>query len=355
MINGCIRKIGLALLAVIVLACTPIERGIGQGLNAHKRALPAEGALQPLIVAFIGDQGLTKNARAVLRMIKAEGADLVLHLGDLDYGDDPSAWDAMITKVLGADFPVFVAAGNHDDRWYGPEGYQDKLEERLSRIPDATCSGDLGVQSACTFRGLFFILSSIGTIPGVPDHPKHVVYLRDQLARSDAIWRICAWHKNQTLMQVGGKEDEVGWQPYEVCREGGAIVATAHEHSYSRTHLLDDFKTQSVASTSDTLVIDEGESFVFVSGLGGHSIRDQERDGPWWASIYTSDQGARFGALFCEFFATGEPERARCYFKDIDGNVPDRFELISAVNAPDPRRKPPSGDAAETSSLRRAR
>ena len=78
-------------------------------------------------------------------------------------------------------------------------------------------------------------------------------------------------------------------------------------------------------------MIDEGESFVFVSGLGGHSIRDQERDGPWWASIYTSDQGANFGALFCEFFAHGVPDRATCYFKDIDGNVPDRFELISAV------------------------
>ena len=117
-------------------------------------------------------------------MIKAEGADLVLLLGDLDYENDPSAWDAMITEVLGADFPVFVAAGNHDDRWYGPEGYQDKLEERLSRIPDATCSGDLGVQSACTFRGLFFILSGVGTIPEVPDHPKHVVYLRDQLAQA---------------------------------------------------------------------------------------------------------------------------------------------------------------------------
>jgi hypothetical protein len=94
---------------------------------------------------------------------------------------------------------------------------------------------------------------------------------------------------------------------------------------------MDDFKTQSVASTSNTLVIDEGQSFVFVSGLGGQSIRDQERDGPWWARVYTKDQDANFGALFCEFFADGEPERARCYFKDIDGNVPDRFELISAV------------------------
>jgi Calcineurin-like phosphoesterase len=327
MIKGYVRKTGLAVLGAALVACAPIAPGTGQDPNA----LLAAGALQPVTVAFIGDQGLTKEARAVLQMIKAENADLVLHLGDLDYEDDPIAWDAMITEVLGIDFPVFVTVGNHDDPWYGAGGYQERLEERLSRIPDATCSGDLGVQSACTFRGLFFILSGIGTIPEVPDHPEHVAYLRDQLAGSDAIWSICAWHKNQRAMQVGSKEDEVGWQPYEVCREGGAIVATAHEHSYSRTHLLDDFAVQSVASTSDTLVVDDGESFVFVSGLGGHSIRDQERDGPWWAAIYTKDQGANFGALFCEFFADGVPDRATCYFKDIDGNVPDRFELITAV------------------------
>jgi Calcineurin-like phosphoesterase len=327
MIKDYVRKAGLAVLGAALVACAPIAPGTGQDPNA----LLAAGALQPVTVAFIGDQGLTKEARAVLQMIKAEDADLVLHLGDLDYEDDPIAWDAMITAVLGTDFPIFVAVGNHDDRWYGPRGYQDRLKERLSRSPDATCSGDLGVQSVCTFRGLFFILSGIGTIPEGPNHPEHVNYLRDQLARSDAIWSICAWHKNQSAMQVGSKEDEVGWQPYEVCREGGAIVATAHEHSYSRTHLLDDFEAQSVASDSDSLVIDEGASFAFVSGLGGHSIRDQEQGGPWWASIYTSEQGANFGALFCEFFADGEPDRATCYFKDIEGNVPDRFELISAV------------------------
>jgi predicted phosphodiesterase len=331
--RGDVRQARIAVLAAIVFACTPIENSAGQNPDAaDRRALPAAGALPSLTVAFIGDQGLTREARAVLRLIEAEGADLVLHLGDLDYEDDPEAWDAMISEELGGDFPLFVAVGNHDTkRWYGPGGYQDRQEARLARIADADCRGKLGVRSACTFRGLFFILSGVGTVPEAPDHPEHVEYLRAQLAQTDAIWRICAWHQNQKLMQVGGKDDDVGWQPYEVCREGGAIVATAHEHSYSRTHLMADFDTQSVASTSDILVIDEGETFAFVTGLGGHSIRDQERDGPWWASIYTEDQDANFGALFCEFFADGEPERARCYFKDIDGNVPDRFELISAV------------------------
>jgi len=140
-------------------------------------------------------------------------------------------------------------------------------------------------------------------------------------------------------MQLGDKDNSVGWQAYEACRKGGAIVATAHEHSYSRTHLMDDFKTQSVVSRSNILVIEKGKSFAFVSGLGGKSVRDQERDGYWWAARYTEDQGANYGALFCTFTA----DRATCHFRDISGRVPDRFEIINAVTRPHQIRDLPGG------------
>ncbi len=92
------------------------------------------------------------------------------------------------------------------------------------------------------------------------------------------------------------------------------------------------FETQSVASTSNTLVIEKGKSFAFVSGLGGKSIRkNQKRGGDWWASIYTSNQDADFGALFCTFNVNGDPTRADCNFHDIRGRVPDRFKLFNAV------------------------
>ena len=292
----------------------------------------AEPPAQPLTVAFIGDQGMSGKARAVLRMIKEQGADMVLHQGDLAYSTDTDRWDAMITDILGPDFPYFASIGNHDTvTWYGPRGYQVKLRARLDRIAGATCSGDLGVKSACTYRGLFFILSGIGTEPDRPDDPDHVAYIKEQLAASTATWRICTWHKNQNAMQLGAKSDEVGWQAYEACREDGAIVATAHEHSYSRTYLLDNFTTMSVASDASVLKLEKGKTFAFVSGLGGLSIRPQKRDGDWWAERFTKDQGADYGALFCTFNANGDAKRAQCYFRDIRGRVVDQFEIIGAV------------------------
>ena len=179
-------------------------------------------------VAFIADQGLTSGSTAVLEMIRDEGAHMVLHQGDFDYLDDPDAWDQQINDTLGPDFPYFASIGNHDVAAW--PGYQQKLQERLDRVDGASCEGDLGVNSACTYQGLFFILSGAGTLGS-----DHGSFIKDTLASDDSIWRICSWHKNQRLMQVGGKLDEVGWKPYEECRKGRAIIATGHEHSYERT------------------------------------------------------------------------------------------------------------------------
>jgi hypothetical protein len=255
-------------------------------------------------IAFIGDQGFGPDARAVLELIREEGADAVIHSGDFDYHDDPRAWEDQINSVLGEDFPYFASIGNHDlVSFFGPGGYQERLEARLERL-GIDWDGELGVRSSLHYQGIFIVLTAPGIF--VPDDlcelfdlcHEYDHYIRDQLASSNSIWKISSWHKNMHLMQVGTKPDETGWGVYEQSRRGGAIVATAHEHSYSRTHLLESFDEQTIASTSGSLVLsgddpatreDEARGFGFVSGLGGRSVRNQDRGGAWWASIYTSD------------------------------------------------------------------
>jgi predicted phosphodiesterase len=297
----------------------------GVGSNPGPRtSVQGVAGLPPenLKVAFIGDQGLGTNPTAVLQMIEDEGADLVIHMGDFDYVDDPDAWDQQINDVLGQNYPYFITIGNHDvSEW---SGYQQKFQERLARIPDAQCSGDLGVKSSCVFQGLFIVLSGAGTLDS-----GHTEYIQQQLAQDGHLWKVCAWHKNQNKMQVGSKTDEVGWGPYEACRQAGAMVATGHEHSYSRTFLMSSFENQTIATQSSTLDLFEGLSFAFVSGLGGKSIRNQDENWPWMAAVYTSDQNANYGALFCTFYDQGQPNHASCVFKDIDGATPDQFQIFN--------------------------
>ncbi len=301
-------------------------------------------------IAFIGDQGLGANSVAVLELIRTEGANAVVHSGDYDYADAPLAWENQINGVLGADFPYFASIGNHDTgRFDGPGGYQEFLQARMIRL-GLSWNGDLGVKSSHVYAGILFVLTGPGTRGS-----GHAAYIRDTLAGSSAPWRISSWHRNMRLMQVGGKSDDTGWEVYEESRRGGAIIATAHEHSYSRTHLLSSMMNQVVVSLSDTLRLscdlsatltsDEGASFAFVSGLGGQSIRDQEIGGPWWASVYTSTQGATYGALFGEFRYGGDERLAHFYFKAIDGTFADDFWVHSEIQLATASTGPAGGDA----------
>ncbi len=327
-------------------ALAPVLAGLAApGLvhSARGQQFPPEN----FMVAFIGDQGAGVEARAVLEMIAAEGADAVVHAGGFDYENDPAAWDGRITEVLGADFPWFAAVGDEDDRlFHGAGGYQSYLQARMARL-GIPWEGDLGVRSTHHFQGIFFVLTAPGVFGDGDD--EYAPYIAERLAADHSAWRISSWHLLMNQMQVGVSPDQTGWGVYEESRRGGAIIATAQEHSYARTHPLRNCTLQIVDKARDAFEIwqdhpktpgDEGVTFVFHGGLGGAPIGAQERCLPTsppygcngeWASIYTSDQGANHGALFAVFNTNGDPCRAQFYFKDINGGVPDEFLVRSRV------------------------
>jgi len=329
------RRGRLALVAIAGLALLGVPRSPAAQLQT-----------QEVRIAFIGDQGGGAEARAVLELIRDEGADAVIHSGDFDYNDDPAGWDGLISDVLGEDMPYFASAGNHDDEsFYGPGGYQEFLEDRLNRI-GISWSGDLGVRSNLSYRGIFLVLTTPDIFANDDGDTVHAPFIRAALAGTDANWRISSFHKNMRPLQTGDKSNETGWGVYEESRRGGAIIATGHEHAYSRTHLLSEVSSQTCAipdctvPPDNTLRLamddpdtpeDEGRSFAFVSGLGGQSVRRQRRGGDWWASIYTSTQGASSGALFGVFNYQGDPNLAYFYMKDVAGQVPDEFFVSSPI------------------------
>jgi hypothetical protein len=89
--------------------------------------------------------------------------------------------------------------------WYGPGGYQEKLQQRLALIPDATCTGDLGVNSSCTYQGLFFILSGVGTIGS-----GHEANIRSALEADASDWRICSFVAQEPEGDAGGRQEQLG-------------------------------------------------------------------------------------------------------------------------------------------------
>jgi hypothetical protein len=313
------------------------------------------GATAPdTLVAFIGDQGNNGNSDAVLNLIKSEGAAATVHNGDFDYADNPTAWDDRITTVLGANYPYFALVGNHDAAaWGGANGYGAKIAARHSRVSEMACTGDLGVKATCNFRGLYMVQSCVGTseLTGHGDCSKdsseQVGFISDALANDSSIWSVCLWHKNQNDMQIGTKGDEVGWNAYRACMNGGAIVSTGHEHSYARTLALTDLGNRAAGHGATgahaSVNLGFGQTFVFVSGLAGVGIRAYSATGhdddTWWSSYYASNRWmmngvlqsgtARYGALFIRFNVGGDPRRADAYFKDVQGRIADQFTITA--------------------------
>ena len=299
-------------------------------------------------IAFIGNQGHGGNCEAVLDLISSEHADAVVHSGGFDGTGNPETWDQLISEKLGSCFPYFAVVG--DEEWnsfYGGSGYQEKLMDRMNCL-GIPWQGDLGVKSSHMYQGIFFVFTS-------PDifgdgEKEYAPFIRDQLEQDQSIWRISSWHLLMRKMQIGSQFDQTGWGVYEESRQGGAIIATAQANSYGRTHPLSNLVTQEIASQEDMFEIsrddlttneDEGVTFVFHNGLGGDSISSQNRCLPTappfgcqgeWASIYSEDQNANYGALFGQFHYEGDPCLARFYFKDIDGNIVDEFFVESTLD-----------------------
>lgn len=274
-------------------------------------------------VAFIGDQGLGTTSRAVLELIRDEHTDLLLHQGDFDYENNPEAWYKETTNILGEGFPLLGTLGNHDVE-ESKNLYDTTLQRLVNEAPDLACWGKIGSKVNCHYENLNIVSVAPGVIPD-----DYGPYIQDAFTTNSNTWNICVWHKNQHAMQVGDKKDETGWDVYKNCKKAGAMIVTAHEHSYSRTYLLDALTPLlHIATTSSTMKLEPGKSFVVVSGMGGESIRPQTTNASWWATVYSATQNADPGALFCVFNYKGDTHRAECYFKDINYVVADKFTIL---------------------------
>lgn len=305
--------------------------GVGGAGTGGGAGIPPDK--QNLRVAFFGDTSSGTNFKNVLGLAMTDKADFVLGGGDYDYSYNPSAWLTAMNSVVGADYPIFGAVGNHDYTTWEP--YATEYKSRMQKAGITPDDADF------TDEKFSFVYHGI-KIVFVGQNGKNTEfadYIKAQFATDDHIWRLCVWHKNQQAMQVGGKGNEMGWGVYENCREAGAIILTAHEHSYHRTRTLTDMTNQVVDSTcSDPkkVCVGPGRTFALVSGLGGNSVRDQERCLPStfpygckqeWAYIYTSTQNATYGTVFLDFYVNGDPKKAKAYFKNVQNQIVDEFDI----------------------------
>lgn len=298
--------------------------------SAPQGGIPTEPNLK---IAFTGDTGMDEDYQTVLNLVKAEGAHALVIPGDLAYSTVPAEirmWESAIGNTLGANYPYLISIGNHETESMWMNDYVPNFSQRLA-ANGMQVTGNLNTSNfAVTYKGVRFVFT---------DSEDHTI-AQQQLANDNHIWKVCGWHKLMTAMQVGDKGDQSTWQMYETCRQYGAIIATAHEHSYVRTKTLSSMQNQTVDPAwpdPKNLRVTRGSTFAFVSAAGGKSVRSQSRcltateaGCGIWAAVRTSTQGANFGVFFITFNVDGNPRKATAYYKEIDGRVTDGDITITA-------------------------
>jgi hypothetical protein len=310
--------------------------------------IPTEANLR---VAFIGDSADGSNFASVINLIKQEGTDIIMHQGDFAYAseDMTSAWSS---TAYNAGIPYLGSDGNHDNWSTYVSFFAKQIQQyNLNLVTGSVSSGNYAVEH----KGLYMVYNKEGG---------DASFSQQALANDNHIWKICSWHLNRHDFQAGGKGDDVSLKTYQNCINGGALVATAHEHSYSRTYSLSDLSCSHHGAFGRPEIMQiakgsPGKSFIFVSGLAGKSSRDyharEHDDDSWWATIYTSNRYCKntctesdfsgqnksqdissynydWGVLFIDFYVDGDPYKARGYFKNIRGEVIDEFTIL--VEAP---------------------
>ena len=234
----------------IILVSIPVIIGILAFLFIPNQVENFEDVrtFEEIRVAFIGDQGGSKflsNDKAVIKLIKNENVELVIHQGDL--GFEPASakeWNKMITENLGSDFLYLVSEGHHDQESW--DDYQPYLKERIEKNSNIECKGNLGVKSICNYKGINVVLMAPGEYTSDSDFDS---YIEKELNRNESYWKICSMHNELHSMEAERKPGKTGMEVFEACKNAGAIIATGHDHLYSRTGNIIEFINSETQTT----------------------------------------------------------------------------------------------------------
>ena len=247
------------------------------------------------------------RARDVIAAARDNGADLVVHAGDLDYESSPRMWRRFVDETIrGAGMDYLAVKGNHDaDGWDGvqwlwngdPDGYAAQLRPTLPAGAD--CRGEYGTAMVCDYRVTLVLSDGRRGRRWRVCQRHNTEHIDRALRESSNPWKVCVWHMNMEDMQVSYKGDSVGWGAFEICRRRGALVVNGHARAVTPIKGDGSVRSESVRAHEKELVVshpgidrvylssgENGTNGVAVVGFGGYKNEPQLRGGDHWAKTH---------------------------------------------------------------------
>lgn len=187
------------------------------------------------------------------------------------------------------------------------------------------------------------------SISGADSRSEQLYFLKKHLRDATEDWKICAWHFYDKYYHTGKYQeygnivsgDDGGESFYDICKEQGAIIFSAHDHVYARTRVMSKFSSPIIdvydsKTGSDIVQIRKGATFNILNGAGGWEMyieQGEQKDYSHWQKKYAkgnnNENAKRYGGLFCKFNVGGNNRKAYCEFQRINSSekVFDHFYI----------------------------
>ncbi|ORX84498.1 Metallo-dependent phosphatase [Anaeromyces robustus] len=304
-------------------------------------------------LGIIGDSGAEDESREVMELTTY---DAILNLGDLDYNCQP---DAYFEKVLDSNrkYDFLSVLGNHDAGHECPaeaNRFLDNVYNEMTSSKNKNTQCEFS-ESKFMWSCKYYNMRIIGLTPGVSGADKRDVqleFLKKHLSSSNEDWKICAWHFYDKYYHTGKYPDDGNIVSgsyesfYDYCKDHGAIIFSAHDHVYARTHVMSQFSEPVIdrfdeETGEDIVQIRKGATIDILNGAGGWEMyieQGEQKDYKWWQKKYAKgshgENEKSYGGLFCNFNVGGNKDKARCEFLRInsDEKVFDNFTIYKNEN-----------------------
>jgi Calcineurin-like phosphoesterase/Glycosyl hydrolase family 99 len=243
--------------------------------NANKKATSTITVTGSTVTfAAAGDfGGNDSRAGTVMNDLKTRAAKAFLLLGDMSYDEivPESAWCNWVHSYLGANYPMELVAGNHEED-SRVDGY---IHNFTSCMPDRLNStlgpGGYGINYAFDLGTVTVIAVSPSlTVDGVGyDYDSGSAersWLVQQIrtAKTEGDWIVVGMHKN--CITIGNKSCEIGQTFAQMLiNEKVDLVLQGHDHDYQRSHSLAKIQSNAVPTGA---IADNGSDNLYMRGTG---------------------------------------------------------------------------------------
>jgi len=361
------------LLSLSILVTKQIIQSNAQGVGTTKtvqNAQPAQNGIQitdeqlktfsfgkeEFSMAIIGDSGAEKESREVMKLAQYSA---LLHLGDYDYECSPNKYfDTTLDSNRSYQFMGIL--GNHEgvsecgkDKF---DKYKSLLYNQMTNSKNTKVKCEFSSSKAmwvCLYKNVRIIGLST-EVNGADKRDEQLAFLKKHLNGATEDWKICSWHFYDKYYHTGKYPSDSersiisgsGESFYDYCKDQGAIILSAHDHVYARTHVMSKFKTPVIdsydkGSNGNIVQIRKGATLNILNGAGGYEMyieQGQEKNYSHWQKKYAKgsngENAKKYGGLFCNFNVGGNPKKASCQFLRINSNekVFDAFTIYQNEN-----------------------